>query len=99
MNNTFTHTVGALLLALAPSIAWSAGAVAAATTPNAQLIRQGEYLARAGDCIACHTAGTKGKPFAGGLGMETPIGKVYSTNITPDKKPASATGALPISTS
>jgi mono/diheme cytochrome c family protein len=86
MNNTFTHTVGALLLALAasaPSAAWSA---TAATVPNAQLIRQGEYLARAGDCIACHTAGTKGKPFAGGLGMETPIGKVYSTNITPDKK-------------
>ncbi|MEG1325974.1 MAG: cytochrome c, partial [Janthinobacterium sp.] len=85
MNNSFTHTMGALLLALAsssPGIAWSA-TTAAATTPKAQLIRQGEYLARAGDCIACHTAGTKGHPFAGGLGMETPIGKVYSTNITP----------------
>lgn len=82
MNNTFTQTVGALLLALASGAAWSA----TATVPNAQLIRQGEYLARAGDCIACHTAGTKGQPFAGGLGMETPIGKVYSTNITPDKK-------------
>jgi len=48
------------------------------------LIKQGEYLARAGDCIACHTA-KDGKPFAGGLPMETPIGTIYSTNITPDK--------------
>ncbi|WP_245581970.1 cytochrome c [Phyllobacterium phragmitis] len=50
--------------------------------PN--LIRQGEYLARAGDCIACHTA-PGGKPFAGGLGMQTPMGTIYSTNITPDR--------------
>ncbi|MFJ4196079.1 c-type cytochrome [Pseudomonas sp. NPDC089534] len=49
------------------------------------LIRQGEYLARAGDCVACHTA-KDGKPFAGGLPMETPIGTIYSTNITPDKR-------------
>jgi mono/diheme cytochrome c family protein len=35
--------------------------------------------------VACHTA-PKGKPFAGGLAIDTPIGKVYSTNITPDKK-------------
>ncbi|VVO09737.1 c-type cytochrome [Pseudomonas fluorescens] len=48
------------------------------------LIQQGEYLARAGDCVACHTA-KDGKPFAGGLPMETPIGTIYSTNITPDK--------------
>lgn len=48
------------------------------------LIKQGEYLARAGDCVACHTA-KDGKPFAGGLPMETPIGMIYSTNITPDK--------------
>lgn len=54
-----------------------------AAEPDAQQIKQGEYLARAGDCVACHTA-KGGKPFAGGLGMETPIGTVYSTNITPD---------------
>lgn len=47
------------------------------------LIKKGEYLSRAGDCVACHTA-KGGKPFAGGLPMETPIGTVYSTNITPD---------------
>lgn len=41
---------------------------------------------RAGDCVACHTDGKSGKTFAGGLAMETPIGTIYSTNITPDKK-------------
>jgi mono/diheme cytochrome c family protein len=46
------------------------------------LVKQGEYLARAGDCVACHTA-KGGKPFAGGLPMETPIGTLFSTNITP----------------
>ncbi|WP_347559027.1 cytochrome c [Robbsia sp. KACC 23696] len=51
---------------------------------QAQLIKQGAYLARAGDCIACHTA-KGGKPFAGGLPMATPIGTIYSSNITPDK--------------
>ena len=56
----------------------------AADTDQLALIKQGEYLARAGDCVACHTA-KGGKPFAGGLAMETPIGTIYSTNITPDK--------------
>ncbi len=51
---------------------------------DSALIQKGEYLSRAGDCVACHTA-KGGKPFAGGLPMETPIGTIYSTNITPDK--------------
>ncbi|MEB0046058.1 MULTISPECIES: cytochrome c [unclassified Pseudomonas] len=55
-----------------------------AANADQNLIKQGEYLARAGDCVACHTA-KNGKPFAGGLPMETPIGTIYSTNITPDK--------------
>ncbi|WP_322052775.1 c-type cytochrome [Paraburkholderia bannensis] len=44
----------------------------------------GEYLARAGDCMACHTS-KGGTPFAGGVPLATPLGAVYSTNITPDK--------------
>ena len=56
----------------------------AAEADQQALVQQGEYLARAGDCVACHTA-KDGKPFAGGLPMETPIGVIYSTNITPDK--------------
>ncbi|CAB3798764.1 hypothetical protein LMG28614_04836 [Paraburkholderia ultramafica] len=48
-----------------------------------EIVKRGEYLARAGDCIACHTA-PRGKLFAGGLAMETPFGTLYSPNITPD---------------
>jgi mono/diheme cytochrome c family protein len=43
----------------------------------------GEYLARAADCVACHSI-PGGKGFAGGLKMGTPLGAIYSTNITPD---------------
>ncbi|HSI45023.1 MAG TPA: cytochrome c [Methylophilus sp.] len=46
-------------------------------------IKRGEYLARVGDCVSCHTA-PHGKDFAGGLPMLTPVGAVYTTNITPD---------------
>ncbi|MGF1688943.1 c-type cytochrome [Photobacterium japonica] len=45
-------------------------------------LERGEYLARAGDCIACHSA-EGGEPFAGGLPFVTPFGTLYSTNITP----------------
>ena len=51
------------------------------TTPDATV--RGAYLARAGDCVGCHTA-RGGQPFAGGLSIGTPIGRVISTNITPD---------------
>lgn len=51
-----------------------------------QLIKQGEYLAKAGDCIACHTdTHHHGIPFAGGYAIKTPFGVIYSPNITPDK--------------
>lgn len=48
-------------------------------------ISRGAYLARAADCIACHTAGPQHAPFAGGLPINSPFGIIYSTNITPDK--------------
>jgi mono/diheme cytochrome c family protein len=51
--------------------------------PSIGLVERGAYLARAADCVACHTA-PGGVPFAGGLAMATPIGTVISTNITPD---------------
>lgn len=47
------------------------------------LVKRGEYLARAGDCVACHTA-DKSRPFAGGLPISTPFGTIYTPNITPD---------------
>ena len=49
---------------------------------EAQSVERGEYLAYAGDCVACHSA-EGGEPFAGGLPFVTPFGTVYSTNITP----------------
>lgn len=61
------------------------GMTAQAAQDEPALVSQGEYLARAGDCVACHTA-KDGKPFAGGLPMETPIGTIYSTNITPSSE-------------
>ena len=48
-------------------------------------IERGRYVARLGDCVACHT-GDKSQPLAGGLALETPFGKLYSTNITPDRQ-------------
>jgi len=52
---------------------------------DAALVARGEYLARAGDCLACHST-PRGKPFAGGLPMTTPMGRIFSTNITPDRE-------------
>ena len=51
---------------------------------QASPVKRGEYLARAADCLVCHTA-PGGKDFAGGLGFKLPFGTLYSTNITPDK--------------
>jgi mono/diheme cytochrome c family protein len=47
-------------------------------------VTRGGYLARAGNCIACHTQ-RGGVPFAGGRAIDTPFGTVYSSNLTPDK--------------
>ncbi|MBZ2399656.1 cytochrome c [Erwinia amylovora] len=57
----------------------------AADDAAVEQIKRGEYLARAGDCTACHTK-VGAAAFAGGLPMVTPIGTIYSTNITPDKQ-------------
>ena len=51
-------------------------------TTDAQLAK-GAYLAKVGDCAACHTE-NKAQPFAGGLPLATPFGTLYSTNITAD---------------
>ena len=47
-------------------------------------VEHGKYVAVLGDCAACHTA-AGGQPFAGGVPFSTPVGTVYSTNITPDR--------------
>ncbi|MGN6703488.1 MAG: c-type cytochrome [Burkholderiaceae bacterium] len=45
---------------------------------------RGAYLARAGNCMACHTA-RGGAAYAGGRPIATPFGDVYASNITPDR--------------
>jgi mono/diheme cytochrome c family protein len=55
---------------------------AQSAAPTDAVIEQGKYLARAGDCVACHTA-PGGKLFAGGRAMPTPFGTLYSSNISP----------------
>ncbi len=61
--------------------------IAAAQPPSqpasAELLARGAYLARAGNCMACHTA-RGGESYAGGRGIDTPFGTVYSSNLTPD---------------
>ncbi len=48
-------------------------------------VKRGEYLVKAGDCIACHTdTKNHGEPFSGGLGIKTPFGTFYTPNITAD---------------
>lgn len=49
---------------------------------NAQ-IERGQYLARAGNCVACHSA-RGAAPMAGGRRIDTPFGAVFSSNLTPD---------------
>ena len=55
-----------------------------AALAQASLIKKGEYLAKAADCLVCHTA-KGGEAFAGGFAFVLPFGTLYSTNITPDK--------------
>jgi mono/diheme cytochrome c family protein len=56
-----------------------------ASLAKASPVERGEYLARAADCMVCHTA-PGGKEYAGGLAFKLPFGTLYSTNITPDKE-------------
>src|SRR5271168_2943252 len=54
------------------------------SVPNAAQLRRGQYLVAAGDCMSCHLR-DGGEPLAGGLGLKTPFGVIYTPNITSDK--------------
>ena len=69
----------ALLSLISPAFLVSAHA------DDQDLVKKGEYLATVGDCKACHSA-PGGQPFAGGLYMPTPVGKISTPNLTPDKE-------------
>ncbi|MGF6445922.1 c-type cytochrome [Paraburkholderia youngii] len=86
----------ALTIAAAAHAASVADATANAASPStdAAQIARGAYLAKAADCAGCHTAAPRvphpgaapeaTPPFAGGLGMGSPFGTIYTSNITPD---------------
>lgn len=82
----------ALALLAAACVAWlnlrgedALPTAPAAFVPTPGQVARGEYLARAGNCISCHTA-RGGAPFAGGRAIETPFGSVYASNLTPDER-------------
>ncbi len=59
-------------------------ATATPVATDAATIARGAYLARAGNCLGCHTA-RGGAEYAGGRGIETPFGSVFAPNLTPDE--------------
>jgi mono/diheme cytochrome c family protein len=84
----FAAGAGALLLALAVggcASMWHPALAPQARAPafDAAAVERGGRLAALGNCAACHTV-DPARPYAGGLGLATPFGTVYSTNITPD---------------
>ena len=71
-----------------PFIQWGLAVVVAlpavAAAQEETAMSRGEYVARLGNCVACHST-AEGAPFAGGLKMNVPLlGNIYTTNITPD---------------
>jgi D-sorbitol dehydrogenase (acceptor) len=59
----------------------------AAESSGQDLIKRGEYLAKVGDCAACHrTSEVDGKPYAGGYVISSPMGNIIASNITPSKQ-------------
>jgi mono/diheme cytochrome c family protein len=88
MNSKHTVAVIGLILtafaAIGSAVAASQPPKVASSKPPSSLQR-GEYLARAADCMSCHTA-TPDKPYAGGYGLKSAFGIIYGTNITSDKQ-------------
>ncbi|UVM20815.1 c-type cytochrome [Pseudomonas wadenswilerensis] len=74
-------------LALVATTVFSFSVLASEPSPAAaadsELLARGKYIAQLGDCIACHTA-PQAPEMAGGLQLKTPMGTIYSSNITPD---------------
>jgi mono/diheme cytochrome c family protein len=75
---------GAWLLAPGDDPLPPPGKATAALSPQERVAR-GAYLARAGDCQACHTT-RGGQPYAGGRALQTPFGNIIAPNITSDRE-------------
>src|SRR4051812_11994830 len=79
----FKLSIKLLSIKLLAIAAFTTAAAAQDKDKTGDIIARGEYLARAGDCTACHTA-PEGRLFAGGRAMPTPFGTLFTSNITPD---------------
>ncbi len=92
MKMLLKFALGAGVLAMvASAVVWTLNvrdevnvSASVAYAPNGSLIARGAYLARAGNCATCHTV-RGGQPYAGGLGIPTPFGTVFTSNLTPDE--------------
>lgn len=89
----WAFSIAALVLIAASLIAWlnvrgeapvQQGRPANAPAPNPALVARGAYLAKAGNCAACHTD-RGGAEMAGGRAVSTPFGNIYASNLTPDR--------------
>ena len=65
--------------------AYGHGGWSGAREAPAALIERGAYLARVGNCAGCHTA-AGGAEYAGGRGLPTSFGTLYTSNLTPDRE-------------
>jgi len=79
----FFRRAGTVIIIVFVAVLLVTRSMAEAVPASQELVQRGAYLARAGDCISCHTA-REGQPFAGGLPFDILVGRVFSTNITPD---------------
>src|SRR2546430_382781 len=70
---------------LALALLCSAFSGEAQAEPSADTVARGKALAEAADCASCHTTDPS-KPFAGGKRIDTPLGAIYSPNLTPDRE-------------
>ncbi len=87
-NTAFSRGMGSWgqmmkMLGLIGGVVAFLAAVTQAQAASEQTVSRGEYLARAANCVACHSM-PGGAALAGGLKMATPVGDIFVTNITPD---------------
>ncbi|MDN3446483.1 cytochrome c [Psychrobacter sp. APC 3281] len=78
---------GASTVAMAAGVSFQENTLPSSTSlpnispTNSALANRGAYVARTADCMACHR-----DDYSGGVPIETPIGNIYSTNITPSTR-------------
>ncbi len=66
-----------------PELATPVATAPTTQSPTPEVLARGAYLALAGNCASCHTM-RGGAAYAGGRGIDTPFGTVYTSNLTPD---------------